>query len=165
MDRYSEIEFPAYTYVPGHSLHPRREAGGHSYGEPEPHLDSFSAVDWQSSDAFLFGIDLFNAGYFWEAHEQWEAIWHAVGRTGPLADFFKGLIKLAAAGVKHMEGRAEGVERHLNRATQLFESVKPHYTSICGLDIDELSQAKHRVDLADKRSIGLLLQPIESDDR
>ena len=55
------------------------------------------------------GIALFNAGYYWEAHEAWEGLWHAHGRDGPTADVLKGLIKLAAAGVKVREGRPHGV--------------------------------------------------------
>jgi hypothetical protein len=71
----------------------------------------------------LWGIDLFNAGYYWEAHEPWEAVWHATGRKGSTADFCKALIKLAAAGVKAREGRINGVKRHAERAKQLLESV------------------------------------------
>ncbi|TGQ49534.1 DUF309 domain-containing protein, partial [Mesorhizobium sp. M1C.F.Ca.ET.210.01.1.1] len=26
---------------------------------------------------FRWGIDLFNHGYYWEAHEAWEPLWHA----------------------------------------------------------------------------------------
>ena len=45
---------------------------------------------------------------YWEAHEAWEELWHACGRMGPTADFLRGLIKLAAAGVKVREGRPRG---------------------------------------------------------
>ena len=33
---------------------------------------------------------LFNAGYYWEAHEVWEGLWHAYGRRGATADVLKG---------------------------------------------------------------------------
>ena len=46
---------------------------------------------------FQEGIEHFNARRFWEAHEAWEALWHAAGRHGPTADFLKGLIKLGWA--------------------------------------------------------------------
>ena len=74
-------------------------------------------------DPYFWGFDLFNHGYYWEAHETWEAVWHACGRRGPSADLVKGLIKLAAAGVKAREGSSEGVRRHLLRAAELFEKV------------------------------------------
>jgi predicted metal-dependent hydrolase len=41
------------------------------------------------------GIDLFNRGKYWEAHEAWEEVWMP-DRTGPDAGFYKGLIQIAA---------------------------------------------------------------------
>jgi hypothetical protein len=67
---------------------------------------------------------LFNHGYYWEAHEAWEGVWIAAGRAGVDANFLKGLIKLAAAGVKAREGRVAGVQRHSRRAAALFELVR-----------------------------------------
>jgi predicted metal-dependent hydrolase len=78
------------------------------------------ATRWRESREYLRGLDLFNHGYYWEAHEAWEALWHAVGRGGLLGDFLKGLIKLAAAGVKAREGRPAGATRHARRAEALF---------------------------------------------
>jgi predicted metal-dependent hydrolase len=78
---------------------------------------------WQECREYLHGLDLFNHGYYWEAHEAWEGLWHARSRTGPTADFLKALIKLAAAGVKVREGRPQGVLYHARRAAELFQSV------------------------------------------
>jgi hypothetical protein len=75
---------------------------------------------WRDNKTYLYGLDLFNAGYYWEAHEAWEALWHAAGRKGATADFLKGLIKLAAAGVKHLEGKPPGVKSHARRSAALF---------------------------------------------
>jgi predicted metal-dependent hydrolase len=41
------------------------------------------------------GVDLFNSGKYWEAHEAWEQEWMR-DRKGPDADFYKGLIQVAA---------------------------------------------------------------------
>ena len=91
----------------------------------------------------LLGIDLFNHGFYWEAHESWEAVWHAVGRSGPLANLLKGLIKLAAAAVKAREGNAVGMRRHAARAGELFASVAasldPGQHRLLGLALDELA--------------------------
>ena len=38
------------------------------------------------------GIQLFNGGHFWEAHEAWELEW-TPDRKGPEAGFYKGLIQ------------------------------------------------------------------------
>ena len=131
--RWSNHPFPPYTYVPGKSAHPIeekesiRDPAGHSFAKAEPVVASFDPSRWDRCPTYLFGIDLFNAKFYWESHEQWEAVWHAVGRktSGDMADFLKGLIKLSAAGVKllHLEGRPIGVSRHLRRAADLFEGV------------------------------------------
>jgi len=41
------------------------------------------------------GIELFNSGRFWDAHEAWERVWMP-DRQGPDAGFYKGLIQVAA---------------------------------------------------------------------
>jgi predicted metal-dependent hydrolase len=47
------------------------------------------------SDGLRRGIELFNAGRYWDAHEVWEHEWMP-DRRGPDAGFFKGLIQVAA---------------------------------------------------------------------
>jgi predicted metal-dependent hydrolase len=41
------------------------------------------------------GIELFNQGHYWEAHEAWEEAWMP-DRHGPDSGFYKGLIQVAA---------------------------------------------------------------------
>jgi predicted metal-dependent hydrolase len=41
------------------------------------------------------GIELFNLGHYWEAHEVWEREW-TLDRKGPDSGFYKGLIQIAA---------------------------------------------------------------------
>jgi hypothetical protein len=90
------------------------------------------------SPLFLRGVALFNAGYYWEAHEIWEGLWHAHGRRGQIAEVIKALIKLAAAGVKAREGQEHGVRVHSLRAAELLASVrKQGEARRLGLDLDE----------------------------
>jgi len=51
------------------------------------------------------GIDLFNDGRYWEAHEAWELDWMP-DRKGPDSGFYKGLIQIAA-GCLHYTGAAQ----------------------------------------------------------
>src|SRR6516162_1991742 len=95
-----EKPFPAYSFVPGQFPHPISDPEGHSYGIRHDAVASVDPENWSASRDYLFGIDLFNHGYYWEAHETWEGLWHAAGRQGPTGDLLKGLIALAAAGVK-----------------------------------------------------------------
>jgi len=114
---------PPYSYVPGLAPHPTSDPRGHSFGLNEPSPPPLTQFAFRDNASYLYGIDLFNHGYYWEAHEAWESLWHAAGRSGPTADFLKGLIKLAAAGVKLREGRPAGVRQHAQRAAELFRGV------------------------------------------
>jgi hypothetical protein len=82
---------------------------GHSFGAHPAPAERFDPDQWPLCRAYLYGVDLFNHGYYWEAHEAWEALWHACGRTGSTGWFLKGLIKLAAAGVKADDARFMGL--------------------------------------------------------
>ena len=117
-------ELPPYTHVPGITPHPIRDPSGHSHGKTIPPCPTPTAADWPRCWPLEEGRKLFEAGYYWEAHETWELAWAAAGRHGPVADLIKGLIKLAAAGVKLYEGQPVGVERHARRAADLFEIAR-----------------------------------------
>ncbi|KUM25619.1 hypothetical protein AU467_25775 [Mesorhizobium loti] len=72
---------------------------------------------------FRWGIDLFNHGYYWEAHEAWEPLWHAAKQSIQHRLFFKALILLAASGVKIRQGKRRAAARHAERAAALFRRV------------------------------------------
>jgi len=70
--------------------HPVSDPAGHSHGiEPEP-VTAPDPERWPACRSYLIGVDLFNHGYYWEAHEVWERLWHACGRSGVAGAFFKG---------------------------------------------------------------------------
>jgi predicted metal-dependent hydrolase len=48
-----------------------------------------------STPRLLRGVELFNRGEYWHAHEVWEEEW-TPDRKGPDAGFYKGLIQVAA---------------------------------------------------------------------
>ena len=98
--RYSRESLPPYRFVPGESPHPTRSPAGHSYGrELAPIV--IDDQSWRSCEPYLFAIDLFNHGYYWEAHEALEAIWRGVGPHTPIGTFAQGVIQAAAALLKH----------------------------------------------------------------
>jgi hypothetical protein len=115
--------FPPYTYVPGQKPHPESDPAGHSFGIQRPVAAPLNVLHPEASEPYLHAIDLFNAGYFWESHVEWESLWLACGRIGVVAKFLQGLIRLAAAGVKHHEGNSEGVRSHACRAAEYFREV------------------------------------------
>lgn len=134
-------DFPPYSYVPGYHPHPLDDPEGHSFGLDERNLPEPDPSHWQDCEDYLYGIDLFNYGYYWEAHEIWEEVWNACGRTGKSADFFKGLIKLAASGVKVRTNTPNGVLAHSVGAVEQFHKVKASQNeteSFMGLDLSIL---------------------------
>ncbi len=112
--RYSTAPFPSYRFIPGKSPHPTAHPDGHSYrpaGTPEPHVDLPRPEDWAASDTYLLATDLYNHGYWWEAHETWEALWQVSDKGGVQGRFLQGLIQLAACHLKWHMGHLDGVAR------------------------------------------------------
>jgi hypothetical protein len=133
-----EEPFPHYAYIPGRFPHPTADPAGHSFGIIPVLPSRVEPGEWQDCRPYLYGIDLFNAGYFWESHVAWESLWMACGRQGVVADFLKGLIHLAAAGVKALEGKPEGVKSHSSRAAELWRTLEPGHASFMGFPVGEL---------------------------
>lgn len=115
--------FPSYAYLPGRSPHPVRDPGGHSY-----YVEPVRVTASLDSEEFAWGEDLFNHGYYWEAHEAWEGLWQVANRGSPLRTLLKGLILLSATGVKIREGKRASAVRHAGRAGALLRDLTtaPH---------------------------------------
>jgi hypothetical protein len=130
---------PPYSYVPGGPWpHPNRAKDASADPARVPSLTKMPrSGDVAASPLFLRGVELFDGGYYWEAHEAWEVLWHAVGRRGATADVLRGLIKLAAAGIKVRERREPGVRTHARRAADCFASARQQGgVHQLGLDLD-----------------------------
>ena len=92
-------------------------------GQDDPVAPAVDGLKPEESEFLRYSLDLFNHGYFWESHVYFEALWNTHGREGNVADFFKGMIKLAAAGVKLTIGQKESAKGHYERAAELFQKV------------------------------------------
>jgi uncharacterized protein len=123
VQRFTDDPFPPYSFVPGLTPHPESDPRGHSFGVPRSTAVPLEPDRWHDCPAYLYGIDLFNAEFCWEAHVQWESLWMAAGRKGPVATFLKGLIALAAAGFKRRASCPAGVLSHADRACRLFRTL------------------------------------------
>jgi hypothetical protein len=137
--RETPSRLPAYTYVPGGPWpHPSRaREAADDPGAKVLQRAPTAPQELAGSPLFGRGIELFDAGYYWEAHEAWEVLWHAAGRRGPTADVLRGFIKLAAAGIKVRERREAGVRTHARRAAECFASARGQGgVHQLGLDLD-----------------------------
>jgi uncharacterized protein len=134
--RYSHRPFPFYRFVPGRSPHPRRHLRGHSYGQEEAKPVLLSPEQWRGDDEYLYGIDLYNYAYWWECHETLERLWHAAGRTTEQGNFFRALIQLAAANLKHFLGDGHATSNLLEAGLARLETIPACYM---GIDVANLT--------------------------
>lgn len=118
--------------MPGETPHPTRDPRGHSYGIHPDTLASFNAEDWARCSEYLYGIDLFNHGYWWEAHEALEAVWVAAGRHTEAGSFVQGLIQIAAAELKWFQGYFRPAER---LAAKGLEKISRRSGIYLGVDV------------------------------
>ena len=110
---------------------------GHSYGQPEPKPTPFPADQWQTSEDYLDGIDLYNFAYWWECHEVFEGLWHAVGHHSEQGNFFQALIQLAAANLKHFLGNEQAAQNLVRSGLARLQSLPKLYM---GIDIIVFSE-------------------------
>jgi uncharacterized protein len=85
---------------------------------------------WRGADEYLYGIDLYNYAYWWESHEVLEQLWHAAGRKTEQGNFFRALIQLAAANLKHFLGDRQATECLLERGLVRLERIPQCYMGI-----------------------------------
>ena len=135
LPRYTGRPFPPYRYLPyqsGATLpHPRNDPAGHSYHAEEEYLPGFTPEDWRSCELYLYGIDLFNHGYWWEAHEALEDVWLAAGQRETLCGrFVQGLIQLAAAQLKRFMVEPRGAESLTIAGVEKISEVEGVYLGI-----------------------------------
>jgi len=148
--------FPRYMHEPGKTPHPYRHEDGHSHGQPEPTVAPLDPADCFESEAYLFGFDLFNHGYFWEAHVWWESLWHAHGRKGEIADLLRALIRLAAAGVKARAQVPGGIRKHCRATAGILEDIRERTGAavFVGIHLEELAtQARLVADTAPEQGL------------
>ena len=147
MVRYTRRPLPSYRFVPGHSAHPRRDLQGHSYGKLEPKLGSVSSDRWFDCEDYLYGVDLYNFGYWWESHEVFEALWHAAGHATMEGRFFRAIIQIAAANLKRAMGRDQPARRICQRGLDRLAEIPGVYM---GLDVAAFAETV-RASFSDSR--------------
>ncbi|MEQ8763742.1 MAG: DUF309 domain-containing protein [Planctomycetota bacterium] len=117
-------ELPPYRYVPGRGLpHPVNDPDGHSYQEdPDAPSDPWEAQDWPTLEDFLYGVDLYNHGYWWEAHEAFEGVWQ-VAPTKDTGELLQGLIQIAVALLKAWQGQKRPARNLLDRGRARWDTI------------------------------------------
>ncbi len=144
--------FPSYAHQPGLTPHPRTHPEGHSYDIPEYAGPSASEQAWSECSAYLYGVDLFNHRYYWEAHEAWEGPWKTAPQSSILARFLRGLVQLAAMQIKLRDGNERGANKLRIKALDNL-AIPMDSEAYMGLDLAAFCQR-----IAQKPSAALHLQ-------
>ena len=91
-------------------------------------LSSFTLRNDESKE-FARGVELFNRGEFWLAHEAWEEIW--IRNREDCRLFFQGLIQAAAAYHLLVEkGSGRGGRANLEKALPKLKPFEPAFLGI-----------------------------------
>jgi hypothetical protein len=119
--RYTQTPFPKYRYIPKTLPHPEIHPEGHSYGKKSAPEKFIPPEKWPLSETYLYGVDLFNHGYWWEAHEAWEKVWMTTPKHDNHGQFLQGIIQCSAALLKLYSGNQRGFEKLLEEGKKRLE--------------------------------------------
>ena len=97
-------------------------------GEREAYLAGLS-----EDELLRWGVELYNAGEYWHAHEAWEAVW--LDAPQQLRLFYQGLIQVTAAFVHVVRNEYPGAVRLLETGV---EKLERYPASFLGIDLDAL---------------------------
>ena len=99
------------------------------------------------------GVDLYNAGHYWHAHEAWEAVW--LDAPQELRAFYQGLIQVTAAFVHVVRNEYPGSVRLLAEG---IDKLQRYGASFRGIDLEALvegtTSARERLEALGARRIG-----------
>ena len=123
--------FPAQRYVPGQVPHAQKPS---QVGARAPWDGNESTL--RTAPGFLWGVDLYNHGFYWEAHEEWEELWKQAAARSSARYFLQGLIQCAAASLKGSSEQWTACqtlgEKGLSKLAKVRTAPDAHYQ---GLDL------------------------------
>ena len=134
MTTVADIPLPARAHVPGSGsapdLAPLELAK--SLAPPETRSDH-----WQDNAAYLYGHRLLEAGFYWEAHEVWEAVWMNCRPNSTEKVLLQALIQQANARLKRNMGKVNAAGRLDSMVDGLRHEVcarldgQRHFMGVC----------------------------------
>lgn len=114
------LPLPDYAHIPGVNSRPDLTF-----------LESISAYaplvtverQWKTNLPWLYGIQLFNSGYYWEAHEVWETVWMNAPPNSREKQFVQGVIHFANGLLKVKMKRGNAARRLFALAHDTLEQA------------------------------------------
>jgi hypothetical protein len=114
------MAMPGWAYNPGTDRPPNSEPL-----EIAKRLVPLRFGDFVPADdpAFRYGLALHDDGFFWEAHEIWEAVWKAAPMNGRDRLALRALIQIANAGLKRRIERPRAAVRLIDETKGLLSEL------------------------------------------
>jgi uncharacterized protein len=104
--------------------------------EPQP-FDCQAALPAEA----IKGLEYFNEGKFFEAHEELETAWRR--EKGPIRELYRGILQVGVAYLHIQRGNYEGARKMLLRCRQWLD---PFPDECCGVNLARLRQDFERVE-------------------
>ena len=104
-----------------------------NFYHPDDILARMNACDGPLPPAAAEGIRLFNAGEFFEAHEELESAWRA--EPGPIRNLYQGILQVAVAYLHITRDNYEGAIKVYGRSAKWLRAIPDHCQ---GVDVAQL---------------------------
>ena len=125
---------PGYKHLPGKNARPVD-------GLLEAIAETASAVtkdaSYRSNAAWLYGIRLFNNGFYWEAHEVLETVWNNAAPNSREKHLVQGVIQMANAQLKASLEQTKAADRLQKLAAECITRAYARGISDCATDVSE----------------------------
>ncbi|NJO91974.1 MAG: DUF309 domain-containing protein [Chloroflexia bacterium] len=156
--RYTNIKLPSYKYIPQKGPHPLQIKNIEHIPEIPEDNNGFSSENWHQSQHYLYAVDLFNLGYYWEVHEVLEKLWMELGKKSDEGIFIQGLIQLSVALLKHSQDNHNGFKRLYEKALPKF---KKQHGIFLGIDSKAVLQLFQKLNTEERELPKIKLKFLE----
>lgn len=148
---------PGQRHIPGTTSVPDRVPLEAAKALTPPRV---TAGNWHDAPAYAYGLQLHAHGYYWEAHEVWEAVWLATAPNSQERHLLAGLIQLANACLKLEMVQPKAAVRLLQASQDHLDECRSG--ALLGLDPAALTQdiaafAHQLADLGDAPDLATLI--------
>ena len=134
--RYTDLPLPEWRCIPVHAAVPdKARLDPVTAGVP----GRFAPEEAARHPAFLFGVDLFNTGFFWEAHEVWEPCWMALAPNSRERTACQALIQGANACLKLRFGWRKAFYRLTDEVVRLTREAGAGEEPVLGIALEQWS--------------------------
>lgn len=136
---HAPVPMPPHAHIPGRNCRHDEGRWDDVRATAQPGM---SAEALAASPAFTAGMDFFENGFFWEAHEVWEAVWMACPPNSAEHRFVQALIQLANAELKLAMEKPKAAMRLCGiAAAHLSEAARGGQEQVLGVGVAWLEGA------------------------